>query len=150
LATSSAGAVSSSAGGLRWTILAAAISAGQRPWMHFGSTGPCSMTWSGSQRSIAIEDADMFGMGMYEMMIIGVVAIVLFGAKLPEVARSVGASYHEFRKGLNEIHSQVSTSYSTSYDTKSYMPTATEDAPHEHYDDHEEATAPRFDPPPQD
>ena len=89
----------------------------------------------------------MFGMGMYEMMIIGVVAIVLFGSKLPDVARSVGASYHEFRKGLSDIQSQVSTSYDS---TPSYTPTATEDAAYEDYDDYEEATAPRFEPPPTD
>ena len=47
----------------------------------------------------------MFGMGMYEMMIIGVVAIVLFGSKLPDVARSVGASYHRRRRlrGLRRL-----------------------------------------------
>ena len=87
----------------------------------------------------------MFGMGMYEMMIIGVIAIVLFGSKLPEVAKSVGSSYHEFRKGLNDIQSQVSTSYDTSY-----TPTATEDAAYEDYDDYEEATSPKFEPPPVD
>lgn len=89
----------------------------------------------------------MFGMGMYEMMIIGVIAIILFGSNLPEVARKVGASYHEFKKGLTEIQSQVSTSYDS---TPSYTPTATEDAAYEDYDDYEEATAPRFEPPPED
>ncbi|MCA9177867.1 MAG: twin-arginine translocase TatA/TatE family subunit [Planctomycetales bacterium] len=89
----------------------------------------------------------MFGMGMYEMMIIGVIAIVLFGSKLPEVARSVGASYHEFRKGLTDIQSQVSASYH-GYDTPSYKATATEDSAYEDYDDYEEATAPKFEPPP--
>ena len=89
----------------------------------------------------------MFGMGMYEMMIIGVIAIILFGSNLPEVARKVGSSYHEFKKGLTEIQSQVSTSYDS---TPSYTPTATEDAAYEDYDDYEEATAPRFEPPPED
>ncbi|MEO2021528.1 MAG: twin-arginine translocase TatA/TatE family subunit, partial [Pirellulaceae bacterium] len=32
-------------------------------------------------------------MGPMEMMVIGAIAVILFGSKLPEVARSVGKSY---------------------------------------------------------
>lgn len=43
------------------------------------------------------------GMGLPEMLIILVVVLLLFGArKLPELARSMGSSVHEFKKGMNE------------------------------------------------
>lgn len=39
-------------------------------------------------------------------MVVGVVAILLFGSKLPDVARSMGGHYREFRRGLNDIQEQ--------------------------------------------
>ncbi|MEO1616799.1 MAG: twin-arginine translocase TatA/TatE family subunit, partial [Planctomycetota bacterium] len=44
----------------------------------------------------------MFGLGPFEMMVIGVIAVVLFGGNLPEVARKAGGVYREFRGRLNE------------------------------------------------
>ncbi|MGB7327697.1 MAG: twin-arginine translocase TatA/TatE family subunit [Rubripirellula sp.] len=48
----------------------------------------------------------MFGLGPFEMVVIGVIAVVLFGGNLPEVARKLGGSYREFRRGLNEVQQQ--------------------------------------------
>jgi sec-independent protein translocase protein TatA len=45
----------------------------------------------------------MFGLGYTEMVMFGVIALMLFGAKLPEVARNLGGSYRELRKGLNDF-----------------------------------------------
>jgi len=42
------------------------------------------------------------GLGVWEMVAIGVVALLLFGPRLPKVARSVGQSLVELRKGLRE------------------------------------------------
>ena len=48
----------------------------------------------------------MFGLGPVELVFIGVIAVVLFGGNLPEVARKLGSSYREFRRGLNEVQQQ--------------------------------------------
>ena len=45
----------------------------------------------------------MFGLGTQELMVILVFALVMFGgSKLPEVARSLGKSINEFKKGIQE------------------------------------------------
>lgn len=86
----------------------------------------------------------MFGMGMQEVIIIGVIAVLLFGKKLPEVARSVGSSYRQFKAGLTDIQSTVdmSDSYSSKSSSRSYSRSQDD------YDDYDEATAPKFEPPP--
>lgn len=45
----------------------------------------------------------MIGMpGTMEMVIIAGVALLLFGGRLPTVARSIGQSIFELKRGLNE------------------------------------------------
>jgi sec-independent protein translocase protein TatA len=45
----------------------------------------------------------MFGLGTQELMVILVIVLVLFGgSKLPEIARSLGKSVREFKKGIGE------------------------------------------------
>lgn len=45
----------------------------------------------------------MFGVGPPEMIVIGIVALMLFGKRLPEVARSLGKGLAEFKKGMSGI-----------------------------------------------
>ena len=64
-------------------------------------------------RSIQLRGAAMFGLGPVELLIVGTIAVLLFGQRLPEVGRSLGKSLVEFKKGLNEIKSEVdSATYS--------------------------------------
>ena len=44
----------------------------------------------------------MFGLGLPELVIVCIVALLLFGNRLPSVARSLGRSMTEFKKGMNE------------------------------------------------
>jgi sec-independent protein translocase protein TatA len=45
----------------------------------------------------------MFGLGYQELLIILVIVLILFGAnRLPELARSLGSSVKEFKKGVTE------------------------------------------------
>ena len=45
----------------------------------------------------------MFGLGYQELLIILVIVLVLFGgSKLPELARSLGSSMKEFKKGVQD------------------------------------------------
>ena len=83
----------------------------------------------------------MFGLSPTELMVVGIVAILLFGSKLPEVARSLGGSYNQLRKGLNEFQDQVRV---TDFNKPPEKPQPAERDEEEHY---VETTAPKFVPP---
>jgi sec-independent protein translocase protein TatA len=82
------------------------------------------------------------------MLVLGAIAVLLFGERLPEVARSFGKGLMEVRNGMrglqNEIEDAVKSATSTSA-LSSSIPSA---SPHEEPEEREEATAPKFEPPP--
>jgi sec-independent protein translocase protein TatA len=52
----------------------------------------------------------MFGLGYQELLVILVIVLILFGAnRLPELARSLGSSVKEFKKGVNEVPKDETT-----------------------------------------
>lgn len=76
--------------------------------------------------------------GPWELMIVGLIALLLFGKRLPEVARSLGKGIVEFKKGVRGIEDEVDHA---TYDTgrPESRPVPEEEA--------EELTAPKFEPP---
>lgn len=46
-------------------------------------------------------------LGPMELIIVGGIALLIFGNRLPSVARSVGKSLVEFKKGMNDIEEEV-------------------------------------------
>jgi sec-independent protein translocase protein TatA len=53
----------------------------------------------------------MFGLGTRELLVILVIVLILFGAnRLPQMARSLGSSMKEFKKGINEGQQEESRS----------------------------------------
>ena len=52
----------------------------------------------------------MFGLGYQELLIILVIVLILFGAnRLPELAKSLGSSVKEFKKGVHEVKNEDAT-----------------------------------------
>ena len=75
------------------------------------------------------------------LLILGVIAVLLYGERLPEVARSVGKGFMEFKKGVRNIQDDLEGAINSATST---------DAPsrYEEPEEREEATAPKFEPPP--
>ena len=49
----------------------------------------------------------MFGIGFSELLVVMVIALFLFGNRLPQVARSLGKSLTEFRKEVRHLDEEV-------------------------------------------
>ena len=77
----------------------------------------------------------MFGIGSTEMIVFGIIAVILFGSRLPSVARSLGKSIVEFKKGMTDLEQEVKTSVYS------------EPSGRVGYSDHSEPGAPRLEPP---
>ena len=82
----------------------------------------------------------MFGLGPTEMIIIGIVAVLLFGKRLPDVGRSLGKGIMEFKKGVSGVQDEIDRASSGKSSRSSYSSA----------EEREEATAPRFEPPPEE
>lgn len=91
-----------------------------------------------------------FDISPVTMIILGVVAVLLFGERLPEVARSIGKGFMEFKRGMSGIQDEIRNAIdtaaappSTTSSMSSYSASSQPDEP----EVHEEATAPKFEPP---
>ncbi len=76
--------------------------------------------------------------GPYELLIVGIIALLLFGKRLPEVARSLGRGIVEFKKGVQGIEDEIETA------TYNSRPANARPLPPDERDD---VSAPKFQPP---
>lgn len=59
-------------------------------------------------QSITARSLKMFGIGGWELALIVLIVLLLFGAKrLPEIARAMGKSINEFKKAKDEFVSSA-------------------------------------------
>ena len=49
----------------------------------------------------------MFGIGPTELFLVCLVALLLFGSRLPSVMRSLGKGISEFKRGLSEVTKDI-------------------------------------------
>jgi sec-independent protein translocase protein TatA len=50
----------------------------------------------------------MFGFGHWELLIVLVIAVIIFGAgKLPQVGSALGQSIGSFKKGVAEVDAEI-------------------------------------------
>lgn len=60
----------------------------------------------------------LFNLGQWELIAIIVVGVLLFGSRLPSIARSLGKSVTEFKKGVKDINEDVATAEPKKLDEK--------------------------------
>ena len=63
--------------------------------------------------------------GPGEMLLLAAVALLLYGGKLPEVARSWGKSFAEFRRGLSGIQNDINEAIYSEPQRIEYQPEQT-------------------------
>ncbi len=86
------------------------------------------------------------GLGYTEMVLFGVIALMLFGSRLPEVARNFGHTYRQLRGKVDEFQREFRDWDREASDTKpkSYLPQDADD------EKRPEPLTPKFTPPPED
>ncbi len=109
------------------------------------------------------------GLGNSEMLMLGIIALLLFGDKLPEVARTWGKKVVDFKKNIQSIQDEIrSAAFSATSSLNEAVSSATDSLqsatdtansslesgsngsshkPRSYGDDYEETTAPKFEPP---
>ena len=82
-----------------------------------------------------------FNFSPMDMLIVGVIAVLLFGDRLPQVMRSLGQGMSEFKKGMRGIQDQIEAATSIPDRPPS-------NSRYTSIEQREEPVAPRFEPPP--
>jgi sec-independent protein translocase protein TatA len=84
----------------------------------------------------------MFGLGPLEICVIGAIAVMIYGKRLPEVGRSVGKGIGELKRSMQSISKEVDISAAMRGD----VPAGAARRPARR-DDDTATSSPRFDPP---
>lgn len=82
------------------------------------------------------------GIGTFEMVAFGVLALMLFGSRLPEVARNLGGTYRGLKRNVDEFKREFQAV--EHYEPKSKVARITDEP------EPIESTAPKFVPPTDD
>lgn len=89
---------------------------------------------------------EMFGLGPLEIIVIGVIAVMLYGKRLPEVGKTVGKSLAEFRRQWAAVSRDLDVAGQIESHERS---SRIQSQPANRYDDEEStSTGPVFDSPP--
>ncbi|MGD0899974.1 MAG: twin-arginine translocase TatA/TatE family subunit [Thermoguttaceae bacterium] len=76
------------------------------------------------------------------LLIVAVIAVLLYGERLPEVAKSFGKNFLDLKKSIQGIREELEAA------TRDATTTVTQSIGKREPTDREEATAPKFEPPP--
>jgi len=76
------------------------------------------------------------------LLILGALAVLLFGERLPEVARTVGNKLMDFKKEFRAVQQESQNAVNSSEASKPAIGSRYEEP-----EDRQEATAPKFEPP---
>ena len=82
------------------------------------------------------------------LLILGALAVMLFGERLPEVARSFGKSFMEVKKGVRGLQQEIENAVQSAGSNDTSSSSHPSYSGYEEPDDRQEATAPKFEPPP--
>lgn len=88
------------------------------------------------------------GVAPTEMLVIGVVAVLLFGKKLPEVGRTVGRQLADFNRSFRSIQDEFRAAANSQPSSSSPAARRKPAVASDDFDERVEATAPKFRPPP--
>ncbi len=88
---------------------------------------------------------------MSQLVVLMVVAVMLFGKRLPEVAKQVGRGIAEAKKHISGLQAELNSAiYSDVSSTSGSLRGSSSVSSYSYndYDDRDEQTAPKFEPPP--
>jgi sec-independent protein translocase protein TatA len=83
-----------------------------------------------------------FGLSTYELIFFGIIALLLFGKRLPEVARSLGKGLTEFKKGMKGVEDDFRSAY-----READRDSTPQRRPEPLSEENRELRAPKFEPP---
>jgi sec-independent protein translocase protein TatA len=83
-----------------------------------------------------------------QLIVLLVLAVLLFGQNLPQVARTLGQKLSEFRRGMKGVEDEIRSITSEISTPTSSRPTIANSNPQDDLNDRDEPTAPKFEPPP--